>query len=196
MKSLASYLLLLISGAGAAECAEPYQPLSASERWKRYAMTTVASPGFYLSAAGSAIGAQWRDKPPEWEQGMTGYGKRAASQLGRFGIQATVHQGLSAAAGTDPRYLRCECKGFGPRFGHALKWTFLTKNREGQTRFDAPALAGYYGGGMLSMYWHPSRYDPLTDGVREGTQQVGFAMGINVLREFGPELKRWIRRGR
>jgi hypothetical protein len=40
------------------------------------------------------------------------------------------------------------------------------------------------------MYWYPSRYRPLTDGVRVGHQEMGFVIGLNLLDEFSPELKR------
>ncbi len=66
----------------------------------------------------------------------------------------------------------------------------MTRNNEGETRFDVPAIAGAYSSGMLSMYWYPHRFSPLTDGVRVGNQQMGFYVGMNVLREFAPDVKR------
>ena len=43
---------------------------------------------------------------------------------------------------------------------------------------------------MLSMHWYPSRYQPVTDGVRVGHQEMGFVIAVNLINEFGPELKR------
>jgi hypothetical protein len=45
------------------------------------------------------------------------------------------------------------------------------------------------------MYWYPRRYNPLSDGVRVGNQQAGFDLGINLIREFSPELKKAFRFG-
>ena len=97
--------------------------------------------------------------------------------------------------GYDPRYLSCQCKGFFRRTGHAFKWSLVTKNESGRTRFDFPEIAGAYGSGMLSTYWYPDRYRPLADGVRSGNQQMIFVVAINVVKEFGPEIKRTFRFG-
>jgi hypothetical protein len=129
--------------------------------------------------------------PAEWRQGYHGYSRRTASEYGQYTIQEAIHQGGAAAMGLDPRYLRCDCHGFTARVLHAVKGSFLTRNEEGKTRFDLPSVAGAYGTGMLSMYWYPSRYQPLSDGVRSGTQQIGFDTGMNLLDEFSPELKRF-----
>jgi hypothetical protein len=168
----------------------PYKPLTGSERWRQYRDDTWLSPGFYIVALATAADSQYAWDPPEWGPGAAAYGRRSASWLGVFGIEETVHHGGAAALGYDPRYLRCGCKGFFRRSGHAIKWSFVTKNTAGRTRLDLPTLAGAYGGGMLSTYWYPSRYQPLTDGARIGHQEMGFVIGLNLINEFGPELKR------
>lgn len=173
-----------------------YQPLTRHQRWHRYGQDTILSPGLYFGSAGAASGAQLGNDPPEWGQGAAAYGKRTASILGTFLIQETVAQGGAALLGYDPRYLHCDCRGFWRRSGHAVKWSFLTKNTEGKTRLDVPSLASAYAAGMLSTYWYPARFNPLTDGVRNGNQQEAFTIGVNILKEFSPELKRLFRRRR
>lgn len=44
---------------------------------------------------------------------------------------------------------------------------------------------------MIVTTWYPKRYDPLVQGVQMGHAQIGFAVGVNVIREFSPELKRF-----
>ena len=44
---------------------------------------------------------------------------------------------------------------------------------------------------MIVTTWYPQRYDPLVQGVQMGQQQIGFVVGINLIREFSPELKRF-----
>jgi hypothetical protein len=105
-------------------------------------------------------------------------------------IQTSVHEALAAGMGLEPRYIACECKGFLPRTGHAIKMSFLTYDREGRSRIDLPSMAGAYAGGMISQYWYPSRFDPLSDGVRVGTQQFGIHVALDIYREFKPDLKR------
>ncbi len=167
-----------------------YMPLSNEQRWDRYWDQTFLSPGLYFASLGAASGAQLAHDPPEWRQGIAGYGRRAASQFGIFTIQTTVHEAGAAALGYEPRYLRCDCTGGWRRAGHAAKMSLLTVNREGKMRPDLPTLAGAYGSGMLSMYWYPARYHPLSDGVRAGNMQMGFVLGIHLIQEFSPEIKR------
>lgn len=198
MKHLPTALFLLASAVGLpalAQTPDPnaalltYQPLTPSERWNFYWNGTLLSSSLSAASFGSAIIDHLAHDPPEWRQGIEGYGRRSASEYGFHIIQATVHQAGAAALGYDPRYQQCDCKGFWRRTGHAVKWSFLTRNNAGDTRFDIPSMAGAYGASMLSMNWYPHRYNALTDGVRVGNHEVGLIVGFNVLREFGPDLK-------
>lgn len=170
--------------------APDYQPLTDAQRWNHYWNETLLSSSFYGATFGSALLDQVDHDPPEWHQGLKGYARRSVSEYGYHIVQSTIHQAGAAALGYDPRYQHCDCKGFFHRTGHAIAWSFLTKNAAGQTRFDAPMMAGAYGSSMLSMYWYPSRYNALSDGVRVGNHEVGLIIGVNVIKEFGPELKR------
>jgi len=170
-----------------------YTPLTAGERWEHYWNETFLSPGLYFAAFGAASGAQLANDPPEWGQGFKGYSHRTGSLFATFTIQATVHEAASAALHYDPRYLRCHCQGGGRRLRHAVVWSLLTKNDEGQTRFDLPVLAGAYASGIIPILWYPDRYSPWKDGFRLGSQQLGFSVGVNVIKEFGPELRRIFR---
>ena len=172
-----------------AQTAPAWQPLNGEQRWANFFDTTVEAPTFWGAALISAGYSQITNAPPEWNQGAYGLGRRMASKLAVYGIQETIHQGGEAILRYDPRYLACECKGFWIRTGHAIKWSFLTKNNSGRTRLDFPVLAGTYGAGMLSTYWYPARYNPLSDGVRNGNQQLGISVGLNIIREFEPDLK-------
>jgi hypothetical protein len=167
-----------------------WQPLNADERWNNFWETTVADPNFYGAAVVSAGYSQIMKTPPEWQQGTSGLAQRTASWLAVYGMRETIHQGGAAILGYHPRYLSCDCSGFFPRTAHAIKWTFLTKNTSGQTRLDLPVMAGIYGANMLSTYWYPARYQPLSDGVRSGNQQMALSIGLNFLREFEPDIKR------
>lgn len=181
---------------GSVALAPSYTPLTGSERWRRYWNETFLSPGLYFASLGAASGSQLGNDPPEWKQGIAGYGCRSLSLFGSFTTQTTIHEASAAALGYEPRYIRCQCAGALRRTGHAIKWSLLTKNQEGRTRIDIPTLAGAYGSGMISMYWYPQRFSPLTDGVRTGHQKVGFVMGIHVIQEFGPELKHFFHFGK
>ena len=167
-----------------------YVSLSAQGRWHHYWKDTLLSPYLYLGSAAGAGIATLRNDPPEWRD--EGYTKRYASYVGTILVKNTISQGTAAVLEYDPRYQHCDCRGIWPRTSHALIWTFLTKNANGATRFNLPMLTGAYGAGMLSTYWYPSRYNPLTDGVRFGSRQVGVNVGVDILREFSPEIRRFV----
>jgi len=170
-----------------------YTPLTFSQRWEQYRHDTFLSPGLYFAALGYAGGAQLYKRPPEWGQGLNAYEKRAGTFLATYAIQYSVRDGAAAAMGYDARYLRCECTGGGRRLAHALLWSFLTKNEAGRTRLNIPMLVGDYAGEMIPYLWFPKRYSPLKDGFRDGSQEVGITVGLNLFREFAPELRRLVR---
>lgn len=166
-----------------------YKPMNAKERLNHYIHEAYLSPRPYVAALASAAADQNDKAPPEWGQGGAAYAKRFGSEFGVQVIGTSVREGLAAGMGLEPRYIACECKGFLPRTGHAIKMSFLTYDKEGRTRIDLPAMAGAYAGGMISQYWYPARYNPLTDGVRVGTQQFAYHVGADIFREFIPDMR-------
>jgi hypothetical protein len=93
--------------------------------------------------------------------------------------------------GLDPRYTACRCEGKLRRSTHALKMTFTTYRQDGRLTLDVPQIAGAYGSGMISTYWYPhNQYNPLVQGVQFGHEQMGEILVGNLVREFGPDLKR------
>lgn len=77
---------------------------------------------------------------------------------------------------------------------NALSRTFVTYDSSGRRKLDVPGLSGTYAGSMLTLYWYPRGYDPLTSGVRNGNIAVGVTAGIYLIKEFRPELKKTFRR--
>ena len=110
-----------------------------------------------------------------------------------FTIETGLHEAGDAMLGLDPRYFRCRCRGGLRRTWNAVEMSFLAYNGQGRKRIDFPQLAGAYGSAMIVTTWYPKRYDPFVQGVQLGHQQMGLAVGVNVIREYGPELKRFFR---
>jgi hypothetical protein len=173
-----------------------YKPLDPTARWRQYLDDTWLSEWFYIGAVATAGYDQLHGTPEEWGGGMSGFGKRTASWVGVFGIQESLHHGGAAALGYDPRYLVCKCRGFFRRFGHAIEWSFVTKNSSGQVRPDFPVVAGAYGSVMIAGAWYPAPYRPLApEVIRAGNEQMIFVVGFNLLTEFTPEIKKALRFG-
>jgi hypothetical protein len=43
---------------------------------------------------------------------------------------------------------------------------------------------------MLSMFWYPGRYEPLSDGVRRANYVMLWRFGFDLVREFAPQKAR------
>ena len=80
--------------AGAKKAAD-FQPMTQPERNRLYIKTMVNPIGFFKVGFSAGID-QWNDKPEEWGQGASGYGKRFANIEGQYAIQRTVTFGLSS----------------------------------------------------------------------------------------------------
>lgn len=168
-----------------------YVSLTAKQRSDRFFKEYLGSPFTYIAAAGVASGGQIENDPKEWTRSREGYGKRVGTTFALFTIDTGVHEAGDAILGLDPRYFRCRCRGGLRRTWNAVEMSFLAYNGQGSKRIDFPQLAGAYGSAMLVTTWYPKRYDPLVQGVHMGHQQMGFVVGINLIREFSPELKRF-----
>ncbi len=172
----------------------PYQPPSMTDRWNWYVRDTFG-PGAALRTGFVAAMDHADNDPPEWEQGMAGFGRRAASRYGRFALQETIELGGGALLGEDPRYHPCKCSGFFRRSGHALVSTVVARNANGKPTPAFARIAGVYGGSMLATHlWYPSRFTAAGDGFRLGNISLGVSGGVNLVREFWPDIKRVFRR--
>ena len=138
-----------------------------------------------LGAAFAAGISQAYHTPPEWEEGAEGYGKRVGSDFGIAAVSTTTRYALAQAFREDTLYYRCECKGFGPRLGHAMVSTFTARRGEyGHRVFSFPALAAPYAGTMTAVYgWLPDRYNA-KDAFRMGNYSLLGYAGGNVALEF------------
>jgi hypothetical protein len=90
------------------------------------------SPGVFFASAGPALGAQLKNEPASWGQGVEGYSKRFANRFGRFTLQKSYEAAGAAALGHEVRYVRSKRSGFGRRAVHALTANFVTHDRNGR----------------------------------------------------------------
>ena len=153
------------------------------ERFNRYVKSTVGP--FRLAWTAMTAGLdQWRDHPEEWGQGMKGYGRRYASNLGQNAITQTVTYGLDEAFGLDTGFRKSKKDGVGARVKDALLQNVTSRTRSGKRVISAPRLVGVYTGAVVSREtWYPNRYT-YKDGLRAGTGTLLTGFGINLIREF------------
>ncbi len=132
-------------------------------------------------------------EPDGWGRTFRGYGQRTGTEFVLYTVEEAVRDAGDAALGLDPRYFPCRCSGLLHRSGNALKMTLLASDGNGKLHPDLPRFAGDYGSSMLVTTWYPANYSPLVQGVKLGHVQLGLDTGVNLLREFSPEFKRFFR---
>lgn len=178
-----------------AEKASDFQPLTQPERTQIY-LKTMINPVGYLKAGFSSGIDQWKDKPEEWEQGMSGYGKRFANILGQYTIQRTVTFGLSSALHEDNRYFNSGKQGFWRRTAYSMASGILARHDDGSRHISISQLGGVAASAFLSRTWQP----PSTSSAGDGAVSFGITMtcnmGFGVVKEFLPDIGRAIRNKR
>jgi hypothetical protein len=171
------------------EKAKDFRPLTQSERNHLY-FRTMVNPLSFVRVASSAGIDQAKDKPEEWKQGASAYGKRFANIFGQYSIQRTVTYGLSSGLHEDNRYFNSGEKGFWPRTRYALESGILARRDNGTRRFSYSQAGGVAAGAFLARAWLP----PSQASVEEGFISVGITtasnMGFGVMKEFLPDMVR------
>ncbi|MBN9663623.1 MAG: hypothetical protein J0H49_35825 [Acidobacteria bacterium] len=152
------------------------------------------STGAFFRTVGPAIGAQVRDRPAEWDSTAEGFGRRLGTQFAVQTSRGLINSGSAALLGRDPRYQRCGCEGGWRRVGHALSGVVLSADAQGVRRFDPSNLAASFGGGYVGASLYPARYSVSVKGYQLGTQLTGQVMAQNLFLEFGPEIRRAMRK--
>jgi hypothetical protein len=184
------HLLNYLNMAGTTKASD-FRPLTQRERTRLY-FKTMVNPLGYIKAGLSAGIDQWKDKPTEWEQGASGYGKRYANLLGQYSVQRTVTFALSAGLHEDNRYFNSGKKGVWSRSGYALASGILARHDDGSRHVSVSQLGGVAAGAFLSRVWQP----PSTHSAGDGAVSFGITMagniGFGVVKEFLPDIGRAI----
>ncbi len=167
--------------------ATAFQPLTQKERNLLYGKSLV-NPVWYLKGGVSAGQNQWKDKPDEWGQGASGYGKRYADIMGQYAIQKTTMFGLESLLHEDNRYFGSGKKGFWPRTGYALKSSILARHDDGKRYPSVSLFAGYASGAFLSRTWQPPSSSTAADGAVSFGISMGWNIGFTVVKEFLPDM--------
>ena len=165
-----------------------FQPLSRQEKFDYYVRQTFGPQDLMKRSALAGI-AQWHNHPPEWEQGLAGYGRRFSSSYGQHAIKKTIQFSIGAALKEDPRYFASAENGFWRRTGHAVAHTMIVRNDHNRRVFSFGRLSGTLGGSFISRTWHPERQQTVGNALRNAGVALSAEASWNVLREFWPEIK-------
>ncbi|MGH7618660.1 MAG: hypothetical protein ACREPM_15680 [Gemmatimonadaceae bacterium] len=124
------------------------------------------------------------NNPSEWGHGWSGYGRRAASNVGEFVIQEGVTEGLAAAMNRPLDYTPCKCQGFGRRTAEAARQAFTDEMPDGSHRIAVPRIVGAYVGSTAQALWRPAGKNKFGQVLLNGTTSLGLGVFINMFYEF------------
>jgi len=184
------YFFNYLNMAGARKASD-FQPLSQEERTQLY-LKTLVNPLSYIKAGLSAGIDHWNDKPEEWEQGASGYGKRFANILGQDSIRRATEFGLGSALHEDNRYFNSGRKGLWSRTVYAVESSILARRDDGSRTFSFSQVGGVAAGAFLSRLWQPPSQHSLGDGAVSFGITMGSNTAFSVVKEFLPDIGRAI----
>jgi hypothetical protein len=170
---------------------DQYAPLSVREKARVFGHRVVAPTSLAKSAFTSGID-QWRDSPPEWGQGMAGYGRRYGSKTGTRAAENGIGFLTAAALHQDPRYFRSVETGVWRRTRYALERTVVTRSDNGRETIAIWNITAHYGAQFVSNIWRPDRVTPVPDTLARGSISMGYAAASNLFKEFWPDIRQRI----
>jgi hypothetical protein len=130
----------------------------------------------------------------EWGSGAGAYGRRLRNNYVRHLVSSSVRYGIGAARGEDPRFYRSGKEGFLPRAKFVLSRTFLVQMDNGTTSVAVGRIAGSFAGNSVAAFMRPGSHNTWSDGLTRTGISLGSDIGVRMLREFWPDIKRKFRR--
>lgn len=123
--------------------------------------------------------------PPDWQEGLWGYGERYGSDYGISLVSVTSRYALAEATRVDVMYYPCTCKSLWARIGHAVASVAIAhRGADGHPAFSLPTLVSPYIGTTTAVYgWYPTRYGA-KDAFRMGNYGLLAYTGHNITMEF------------
>jgi hypothetical protein len=153
------------------------------------------SPYTFAGAAFSAGMAQATGAWYSYGGGMEGYGKRFGASLadsesgaffGRFLFPVLLHE--------DPRYLRSTSENTMPRIGYALSRVLVTRDDHGNKRINLSLILSVFASAGLGNAYYPRDQRSFGDTAARSGSDFANTAGMNVLREFWPDIKKKFRK--
>jgi hypothetical protein len=174
---------------------DQFHPFTPKERLNVYVKDFISPFHFFFAGAQAGI-TQWQDTPHEWGQGASGYGLRYGNYYGYETISDVLQMFGEDILHEDNYYYGSGYHGFWKRTKYALKSSVLARGADGTQHFSFSQLGSTAGAAFISRIWQPRSTGSAGDGAVSFGIAMGTNAGINVAREFMPDVVRHIfRRG-
>jgi hypothetical protein len=142
-----------------------------------------------MAGMGAAVN-QANDTPHEWGQGAAGFGRRFASAFGKHIVHKTIQYPISKLLHEELSYHPSGKTGFGPRLKSALLGSVIRhKTTTGKSTLAVGEITGAIGSGLISRLWQPASTASMATGFASGGITLGVDTGMNVVKEFWPEIR-------
>lgn len=173
----------------------PFVAISTRQKFNIATKDTFDYPSYGLAAAFAGISQASNDNP-SFGQGAKGYMRRYASAVGDQDLGNYMTEAIfPSMLHEDPRYFRRGHGSFLVRMAYAASRVTVTKTDEGKPRFNS---SEFLGNGVVASIGN--LYYPDDTGLRYTAQRMFMQIGTdafdNVLKEFWPDVKRRLLKGR
>ena len=171
----------------------PYQPISAREKFK-IARQDSFDRGTFLLAAAFAGQSQLSNDNRAFGQGVEGYAQYFGAAYADFVIGDYMTEGIfPTILHQDPRYFRRGTGSGMTRLGYSMGQIFWTHQDSGSGNFNFSEVFGNATAVAISeVYYKNNR--TAHDAVSSLGVQLGVDMATNILKEFWPDFDRKFRR--
>jgi hypothetical protein len=186
---IALFPLALIAGGPAPSDPTTPDPAGSNKKEGSYLSHVFNAPAGGMAVVGAAIN-QENDTPHEWGQGMVGFGRRVASAFGKHIVHKTIQYPVSKLLHEELSYHPSGQERFGPRLKAALLGSVIRhKTTTGKSTLAVGEISGAFGSGLISRLWQPASTGSLAMGFESGGITLGIDTGMNVVKEFWPEIR-------
>jgi hypothetical protein len=168
----------------------PVRPLTSRQKFQL--ATKRAFDRFTFIKAGASAGiSQAADSHEGYGQGADGYARRYGAAVAgsvhneyfsRFLFPSLLHQ--------DPRYFRQGKGPAGPRIGYATSRVVVTRGDDGSRQFNFSQVLGSLFSAALANAYYPDEDRTAGRTFARAGKHLALSAGLNVLKEFGPQLRR------
>ncbi len=188
------YLALLTLLFGSLLTAQPYAPITASQRAKFFTDDTFGVRSLLLADPAVSAWRTWRGRPVEWDKNWEGFGKRYASRVTINAITNGTEVSLGAIWKEDPRYFPKTGGTVKARLTEAARQSVLSRYADGNYHIGAAKAAGMVAGSFGQKLFMPASVTSNGDCSIRAVGYVGARFLSNLFEEFRPEIRKLFRR--
>ncbi len=135
---------------------------------------------------------QLQNTHPEFGQGTEGYAKRLGTSYADQVIGNFMTEGLfPVMLHQDPRYFRMSHGPVGKRLMYSISRIFVTKTDSGRSTINISELGGNAAAAGIGLSYYADSRNP-KDYFENWSAQLGTDASSQILKEFWPDVKRWL----